>query len=366
MNAASPRPRAGIGRISPHMLAGPGEGLSPVAINLASNENAWGPGQMAQSAARAAVTTAARYDEEAAPRLCRAVATRFGVDAAGVAVGHGSDDLLARLARAYLEPGSELVRSANGYLKVPNYAHANDAVAIAAPDVNFRASVDNLLAAVTERTRAVYLANPDNPSGSWLSGEEIRRLHAGLPSDVLLVLDCAYAEYVDAPGYEGAERLVEEARNVVMTRTFSKIFGLAGMRLGWLYAPPEIAGVITRIGLTFPVSSCAVAAACAALQDRAHTAMVFSENAAARRTLEERLSALGLTVYPSQGNFLLIGFPDPGRPASAAAAMLRSHGVAVRRFASPAYDACLRITLGQRHELATAALLIDDFLKGHP
>ena len=364
MNSASPQPRAGIARISPHMLAGDGAGLAPVAINLASNESVWGPGLPALAAARAAVTGSERYDEAAAARLGRGIAGRFGLDATRIVVGHGSDDLLARLARAYLEPGSELVRSANGYLKVPNYAHANDAVAVAAADVEFRASVDNLLAAVTEKTRAAYLANPDNPSGSWLTGAEVRRLHAGLPRHVLLVLDCAYAEYVDAPDYEPAERLVEEAGNVVMTRTFSKVFGLAGLRLGWLYAPPGIAGVVARIGLTFPVSGPAVSAALAALGDGAHTRMVFAANAAERHKLTVRLGELGLVAYPSQGNFVLAGFPDPRRSAAEAAAMLRRHGVAVRRFASPAYDGALRITLGLPHEVEAACRLIAAFLKG--
>ena len=359
---AGPQPRSGLLNIKPHMIAVGSKGLAPVSIDLSSNESALGPSPRAVAAGRAAMASAERYHENAARELAEAVAGRYGLDAGRIAVGHGSDDLLARLARAFLEPGSELIHSRNGYLKFPNYAHANDARPVAAADIALRADVDGILACLTGRTRAIFIANPDNPSGSYLSAAEIRRLHAALPDNILLVLDSAYADYVRAADYEPAERLVEEASNVVATRTFSKIFGLAGMRLGWLYGPPAVVDAVRRIGLTFPISSPGAAAGLAALADRAHADMVFALNAEAKAAFGDRLRRLGLHVAASETNFVLVRFDDPARPAAAAWKYLRSLGIATRRFASPAYNDYVRITLGLERELARTADALADFL----
>ena len=214
---------------------------------------------------------------------------------------------MSRLARIFLHPNTEMIRSANGYLKTPNYAFANHAEPISAPDDEFTASTDSILACVTERTRMVYLANPDNPAGTYLSGSEIRRLHAGLPEKVILVLDCAYQEYVDAADYEPGHILAGETDNVVMTRTFSKIFGLAGARVGWMYGSREIIDMVGRIGLTFPLTSPSIAAALAALEDTAHTRHVFTLTKKLRGSFSQALIALGLKIYPSQTNFVLVG-----------------------------------------------------------
>lgn len=360
---ASPSPRHGLLNIKPHMLPGADSLTVPVAVNLASNESALGPGVLAVAAGRAAMAAPERYAEDAPLQLAAALSCRFSLAAEKIVVGPGSDDLLARLARAYLEPGSELVRSRNGYLKVPNYAYANDAIPVSARDENFRASVDGLLECVTPRTRMVYLANPDNPTGSYLSGADLRALHGALPPHVVLVIDAAYEEYVDAPDFMPAAELVDAAENVVMTRTFSKIFGLAGLRLGWLYGPPAICDAVRRIGMTFPVSVPALAAAMAALSDRAHTGMVFLHNQRMRAEASARLNALGLRVYPSQGNFLLVGFPEDSASAKRSHAVLREKGIAVRRFVSPAFDSCIRITLGHESELNLALGHIERFMR---
>ena len=251
------KPRAGTLRIRPHMVTvGAGKQIAPE-INIASNESAYGPGELAIEAAVNAVKTLDRYAETAQAELADAIAEQFDLDPQGIVCGHGSDDLLARIARAYLSPGDELIYSCNGYQKIPNYAFANDAEPIAASDRDFTVDVDAVLEKLSGRTRLVMIANPDNPTGTWISGPEVRRLHAGLPTHVLLVLDSAYLEYVDSEGYEKPDRLIEEMDNVLMTRTFSKIFGLAGARIGWLYAPPEIADVLRKIGVTFPISNVA-------------------------------------------------------------------------------------------------------------
>ncbi len=360
----SPEAKKGIGNIKPHMLKEDGADLPPVSIALNSNENAYGPSQSAIAAAQAAALNLERYYEAPQSVLAPALAEAYDLEAERIAIGQGSDDLLARLARAYLQPGSEMIRSANGYLKTPNYAYANDAVPVSAPDHDFTPSVDAILEKLSEKTRMVYLANPENPAGTHLSGKEVRRLHAGLPDHVLLVLDCAYEEYVDAPDYEPGDVLVAEAQNVVMTRTFSKIHGLAGARMGWLYGPEEIVETVSKIGLMFPVASPSISACLAALEDKAHVGMVYERTVRARRSLKSDLTELGLKVYPSQTNFLLVEFPDPARSAENACSNLRRKGIAVRRFANPAYKHCLRITLGFDSELKTATRAIAAFLAG--
>ncbi len=360
----APAPRPGVDRIKAHMLGAEPTGQRPPAILLNSNESAYGASPHALTAARAAVTGIERYLEAPDRLLTPAIADRYGLDAANITAGHGSDDLLARAARAYLSPGDELIRSANGYLKVPNYAYANDAETISAPDDDFVPSVDRMIAAVTDRTRIVYLANPENPAGTYLSGAEIRRLHAAVPGNVLLILDCAYEEYVTAEDYEHGHVLATEAANVIVTHTFSKIYGLAGARVGWAYGNPDIIDVIRRVGVTFPLTSPSAAAVLAALEDPGHVAMVRRENHRERAALAARLSAMDLQVTPSQTNFLLVRFPDPDRSAAAVEGYLKARGVLVRRFASPAYTDYIRITLGLPRENTVCADGIGAFLNG--
>ena len=338
--------------------------VSPATILLNSNESVFGPSAHARAAARAAINGIERYLEFPDLVLAPAIANHFQLDQERITVGQGSDDLLARLARAYLGPETELVRSANGYLKVPNYAYANGASVVSVPDDNFKPLVDGMIQALNERTRLVYLANPENPAGTYLNGEEVRCLHAAMPDTALLVIDSAYEEYVDAPDYEPAHSLVESAENVVMCRTFSKIFGLAGARVGWMYGPDDIVDTVRRIGLTFPVSSPSAAAAIAALEDTVHTKFVYQANLEGRKWLTSEIEKLGLSVVPSQANFILVHFPDANKPAESAEAFLRQHGISVRRFASHAYDDYIRITIGYDRDLRATRDCISDFLNG--
>lgn len=356
--------KPGIGRIRPHMIGAAAAMVPPPAILLNSNESVYGAGTHAVAAARAAATGLERYLEAPDGRLAPAIADRFGLIAERITVGQGSDDLLSRLARAYLGPGTDLIRSANGYLKVPNYAHANDAEAVSVADDNFVPSVDRMIATLSDRTRIVYLANPENPAGTMLPGREVRRLHAALPDHVLLVIDSAYEEYVDDPDHEPPHLLVEAAENVVMCRTFSKIFGLAGARIGWAYGSDAVIDTLRRISLTFPVAAPSAAAALAALEDRAHTEHVRAVTLRDRAWLAGELAALGLVVIPSQANFILAGFPDPDRTAAGADAALRARGIAVRRFPAPAYRDYIRITIGRRQELDAALGVLGDYLGG--
>ncbi|MDX6751457.1 histidinol-phosphate transaminase [Geminicoccaceae bacterium 1502E] len=358
---AAVRPRPGIASIRAHMLGAPLAAPRP-AIDIASNESAFGASPRACEAAARVSRSLERYPDDAPGQLASAIARTFSLDAGRITCGHGSDDLLARLARAFLQPGDELIHSVNGYQKIPNYAFANDAVPVAAADRGLRADVEALLAAVTPRTRIVMIANPDNPTGSLLTAGEVRRLHAGLPGHVLLVLDSAYAEYVDTPDYELPDRLVEESDNIVMTRTFSKIYGLAGARVGWMYGPADVVDTVRRIALTFPLGGVAAAAALAALEDEAHTRHVLAETRWLRSWFGDRLAGLGLEVYPSETNFVLVRFPDPARPAAAADRHLLSQGIRSRRFASPAFSECIRFTIGREAEMRAAADALEAFL----
>jgi histidinol-phosphate aminotransferase len=340
------RPKQGIQNIKPHMLSAASDDYPPASILLNSNESAFGPSPVAIAAASAAVTGIERYLENPAALLA-----------------NGSDDLLARLARIYLESGSEMIRSCNGYLKTPNYAYANNATPISVDDDDLTPSVDAMLAAVTSNTRMVYLANPENPAGTYLPGSEIRRLHESLPEHVLLVLDCAYEEYVDAADYEAAQLLAGSADNVVMTRTFSKIYGLAGARVGWMYGSGEIIDMVNRIGLTFPVASPSLQAAVAALDDVSHQTRVYQINRRLRASFSAAMGALGLRVYPSQTNFVLLSFANSQRRAADCDHYLRKRGIATRRFAAAAFIDCIRVTIGHEADMLAAEDAIKHFME---
>jgi histidinol-phosphate aminotransferase len=231
---------------------------------------------------------------------------------------------------------------------------------VAAPETDLTADVDALLSRVSPQTRLVFLANPNNPTGSYLPESEIARLHAGLPDDVLLVLDAAYAEYVDAPDYEAGARLVDAQSNVVMTRTFSKIHGLAALRLGWAYAPPEVADVLNRMRGPFNVSAPAQAAGVAALRDAEHLRRSVAHNRRWRAWFAEQAAAAGLEPRPSQGNFVLLRFPGGADSAEAAMEHLKAQGLLVRQMTAYGLPDCLRVTVGTGEEMEAAAAALKE------
>ncbi len=356
------QPKSGIEQIRAHMVNTDSSDFPPPRLLVNSNESAFGPSQYAIEAAEAASASLHRYLENPQSLLAPAIADRYDLEPGRIAIGNGSDDLLARLARVYLGPDDEMIRSCNGYLKTPNYAHANSAIPIAVEDVEFTTSVDHILKAVSPRTRMVYIANPENPAGTYLPGTEVRRLHQLLPDHVILVLDCAYEEYVDAEDYETGHLLARESGNVAVTHTFSKIYGLAGARVGWMYAHEDIVDMVSRIGLTFPVATSSVSAALAAFADQNHVQQVYKTNRKIRTEISESLTNLGLKVYPSQTNFVLVEFEPGQRSAERCAAYLSQQGISVRRFASPAYENCVRITLGFQADMDRVTRAIDQFL----
>lgn len=343
------------------MLVAVADELPPAWALLNSNESVFGPSRHARDAVRASVSGIERYPEGVDAVLARAIAGFHGLNPDGIVVGQGADDLLSRLFRAYLGKGDQLIRSANGYLKVPNYAHANGGEVVSVDDDDLTPSVDGMIAAVTERTRVVYLANPENPAGTYLPGTEVERLHAALPDDVLLILDCAYAEYAWAGDYCPGHGLVARSANVVVCRTFSKIYGLAGARVGWAHGPRDVVDAVRRIALTFPMAGPSVAAAMAAIEDQAHVAFVRRENRALLDRFCARLARLGVDCVPSQTNFVLVRMPEAVQSESAVVA-LGERGIRVRQMNAPAYANCFRVSIGLRHELDATARALERHL----
>ena len=360
-----PEPRPGILEMPAFM-----RGLSRVegrneVIKLSSNENPFGPSPFAVAAATAALDTMHLYPETGHTALRDAIGRHFGLDPERIFCGAGSDQVLSLLVQAYAQSGTEVVFPANGFGKFRLYAMGVGARPVAAPERDFVADVDSILAAVNERTRIVVIANPDNPTSTCLGGSEIRRLHAGLPANVLLIIDAAYADYVRIRDYEPGSGL--DAENVVMSRTFSKIFALAAMRIGWVCAPRHVIDVLERLEPSFPLTAPAMAAAIAALDDREHSLRSRRHNDEWLPRFSQRLAGLGLKVYPSQANFVMVRFPERGaRGAEAANRHLLSKGIIARRFPDPAFEDCLRITIGTAKEMeATTAALADWPPVGH-
>jgi histidinol-phosphate aminotransferase len=345
------RPRAGILEIEPY-VGGKAEveGMANV-VKLSANEAALGPSPKAVAALQAAAPAVHRYPDGGARALREAIGARFDLNPERIVCGSGSDELIQLLMRAYVGPGHEVLYSAHGFLMYRLSALATGATPVPAPECCLKTDVDALLSRVTSRTRAVFIANPNNPTGSYLTPDELARLHRGLPDDVLLVVDAAYAEYIGRADYTTGQELALRAGNVVMTRTFSKLFGLAAVRLGWLYAPADVIDVLHRVRGPFNVSALAQLAGIAALEDREHQERERANNDRWRPWLAEQLAGLGLKVHPTVANFVLVGFADAdGRSAAAASDWLERHGILARPMAAYGLPHCLRITVGRESD----------------
>ncbi len=276
-----------------------------------------------------------------------AIGKLYGLDPDHIVCGAGSDEVLNLIATAYLGPGDEAIYSEHGFLVYKIAILARGAKPVVAPEKDLTTDVDAILARVTPQTRVVFIANPNNPTGTYLPFDEVKRLRAGLRDDVLLVLDAAYAEYVRANDYEAGIELVATTHNTVMTRTFSKIYGLAYLRLGWAYCPTPVAEVLNRIRGPFNVSGPAIAAGVAALQDQAWVQRAADHNDFWRSRMTEALAGLGLSVTPSAANFLLLHFPKGnGHSAEDADKFLHGHRIILRRVTEYGFPDALRMTIG--------------------
>ena len=358
------KPKPGIMEISPYVGGRHAVGGVDNPIKLSSNESALGASPLAVAAYKDAAGGLDIYPEGSAKILREAIAKTYGLDAGRIVCGNGSDELLTLLANAYLHPGDEVMFTEHGFLVYRIATLANSATPVVVPEKNFRADIDAMLAAVTPKTKLVYLANPNNPTGSYIPYDEVRRLHAGLPSTAILVIDAAYAEYVRRNDYEAGIELVATNNNVVMTRTFSKIYGLAGLRVGWAYCPAHVADVLNRIRGPFNVSVPAQRAAAAALGDRVHVEKNAAHNEKWRDWLTGEIRKLGLKIDDSVGNFILIHFgKQKGRTANDADHFLAARGLILRGVAAYGLPDCLRLTVGPEDANRAVVAALAEFLK---
>ncbi len=355
--------RPGILEIDPYI---PGDhalpGSAPV-YRMASNEGALGASPLALEAYRAASGELHRYPDGSVLALREAIGKAFDLEPQRIVCGAGSDELLQLLARAYAGPGDEVLYSQHGFLVYPIAAKSVGARPVPVPEKDLRADLDGFVALINERTKICFLANPNNPTGSYVTKAEMERFCDRLPDHVLLVIDAAYAEYADGEGYADGMELARHRPNVVVTRTFSKIFGLAALRLGWAYCPPGVADILNRIRGPFNVPSPAQAAGIAALGDKRHLAAAKAHNDRWRTWLFDRVSKAGLKPYPSLGNFLLIEFSrDPRKNADAAAEFLKTRRILPRKMGAYGLESCLRITIAEEGAILAIADALDQFM----
>jgi histidinol-phosphate aminotransferase len=358
-----PQPRPGILDIAPYV---PGRTKSTGGSKLhklSSNETPLGASPEAIEAFKAQADHLELYPDGGSSALRDAIAEVYGLNAQRIICGNGSDEILELVARAYVGPGDEGIFTEHGFLVYKIAILAAGGTPVIAPEKDLATDVDAILARVTDRTKVVFLANPNNPTGTYVPFEEIRRLHAGLPPHVLLVLDAAYAEYVRRNDYEAGMELAATADNVLMTRTFSKIYGLAALRLGWAYGPAHLIDVLNRIRGPFNVSAAAQAAGIASVRDRAFVETAVAHNETWLPWVASELEALGLTVTPSVGNFVLIHFPDtPGKTAQEADAYLCDRGCVLRSVAAYGLPDALRMSIGTEEANRAVVAALKTFL----
>lgn len=345
--------------------AASGQGHGPV-VKLSSNESAFGPSPSAVRAYHAMASDLYRYPEAGDGSLRRSIAGEYGLASDRIICSNGSDHIIYLLLAAYAGAGDEVVVTQYGFFRNTLSVRACGATPVLTPEPDHTASVDAMLAAVTERTTVVLLANPNNPTGTCIGRSELERLARGLPAGILLIIDSAYAEYVASDDYSAGADLADAAEYVVMTRTFSKAYGLAGLRVGWAYGSAPIVDAYRRAQLPYPVSQAAQAAAEAAVRDRDHLARVVEQTAEGRMWVRARLESLGLAVLPSVANFntCRVGDPGSGR-AAAAVAFLGSRNIFVRPQVAAGLPDHVRITVGLPHENEAVVDGLAAFLDGN-
>jgi histidinol-phosphate aminotransferase len=354
-----PEPQPGILKIAPYV---PGKSQAPPgvkAVKLSANESPLGASPAALAALAEAAKTPEIYPEGTSRILRAALGEVHGLDPECIVCGNGSDDLLHLLAQCYLGVGDNALMSRHGFNVYPIITMGASAEIIMVPERDYRADVDAMLAAVTDRTKVVWLANPNNPTGTYLPAREVERLHAGLRSDILFVLDSAYAEYVTASDYEVGIKLVDSAENAVMVRTFSKM-GLADARIGWMYAPPHVVDVVNRVRGPFNVNRAAQLSGAAAARDAAFTAKLRDYNAKMREWITGALHGNAIRVVPSQGNFILALFADT-ETSRAAFQALFAEGLIVREIGVYGIENGLRISIGPEAAMRRVVEVLKEF-----
>ncbi|MDE0801254.1 MAG: histidinol-phosphate transaminase [Rhodospirillaceae bacterium] len=356
--------RPGLDRIQSYKPGQRPIGGGGPGIKLSANESALGPSPKAMAAYAEAARVMERYPDANAVGIRNVIADRYGIAAEKILMGIGSDELLSALVRAYAGAGDEVLYPTATFPMYRIYGLSTGANIVQAPDAGHSADVDALLTAVTDRTKVVIVANPNNPTGTYLPGDEMARLRAGLRDNILLIIDAAYAEYVAKPDYDVGISLVEATDNTVMTRTFSKVHGMASLRIGWCYAHSDVVSVVGRIRSPFNVSSAAQAAGIAALEDKAHEDAVVAHTAKWHSIATQRLSALGLEITGTEGNFVCVEFPDEdGKRSTDVYEFLRQRNIIVRAMAGFGLPKHVRITIGLDEEMEVCLEATNEFVK---
>lgn len=322
-------------------------------IKLSSNEGAFGVPKGVKEAIQRYADTAHRYPDGGCIELRSALGLKYGIDPAHIVCGAGSDEIISFLCQAYVSPRDEVIYSRHGFLMYPISTQVAGGIPVPVPEQELRADLQAMLSAVTDKTKIIFLANPNNPTGSYLNSAELRAFLMSLPKHILLVLDSAYAEFVTAPDYSAGHEFVSDFGNVVVTRTFSKIYGMGGVRLGWGHCPPDIADVLNRVRGPFNVSSLAQVCGIAALGEAQFIADSQAHNTFWRERASEALTQAGLRVYPSQGNFLLVSFGTAEKAESCRLA-LKDQGIILRQMGAYGLSECLRISIGHPEEMEIA------------
>jgi histidinol-phosphate aminotransferase len=361
---SSPVPRPGILEIKPYVGGKSNAAGSQKPIKLSSNEGALGPSPKAIAAAAAAAAEMHRYPDSQSAALRAAIGKRFALDPSRIVCGSGSDELIALLVKAYAGPGDEVLYSQYGFTMYPISALTVGATPVWAPEQGYRTDIDAMIAKAGPKTKICFLANPNNPTGSYVTGADIKRLRDHLPPHTLLVIDAAYAEYVSRNDYSAGIEIVDGSDNTVMLRTFSKMFALGGMRLGWAYCPPAIVDVLDRVRGPFNVGAAAQAAGVAALEDLGFQDQVRAHNDRVLPWFVGECEKLGLATLPSVGNFVMVRFPDaPAKNAAAANEFLMARAIIPRAVANYGLPEFLRFTIGTDEEMKAVVAALGAFLK---
>jgi histidinol-phosphate aminotransferase len=318
-------------------------------IKLASNENPFGPSPHALAAMHATLADAWLYPDGSGHQLKRKLAAKLGVNPEQITLGNGSNDVLVLIAEAFLEPGLEAVYSQYAFAVYPIAVQAAGATGIVAPAQPESSAMPlghdlaAMSAAITARTRLVFVANPNNPTGTWVPSAELRRFVKSVPAHALVVIDEAYFEYAGGVDIQNGISWLDEFPNLIVVRTFSKAYGLAGLRVGYAVSHPSVAGMLNRVRQAFNVSSVALAGATAALDDEAHVSNAVAVAIAERERVAAALAQLGTRTVPTAGNFLLL---HAGPRARALFESLLRAGIIVRPVANYQLPEYLRVTLG--------------------
>jgi histidinol-phosphate aminotransferase len=318
-------------------------------VKLSSNESPHGPGARALQVYSSLASTLCRYPDRGQDALRQAIAGAHNLPPAQLVFGNGSDEIIQMVTRAYVGPGDEVILSENCFAMCRTHALGQGATIVPAPEPDFHVSVDEILKRVTPLTRLVAIASPNNPFGTHLPAKELRRLHAGLPENVILVVDAAYSEYVTDDDYDNGAALAAQAPNVIMTRTLSKLYGLAALRIGWALASVQIVQAIEHLRMPFNVNAIAQTVAAAAVLDSEHSAYVRRYNTRERTRVSQAFRELGLHVVPSSANFVLILFRDGPKNGDEAHRYLISRGIIPRPVGLEPSNS-LRFTIGLESE----------------